>query len=98
MVELLEKMTGIASIQLDLALVQRHVQHLKLLHEKSIILPPEAEIKEELKQLKALAIAELARIAEEFGLEKPGKTKPPILKRIEAKLKATYKAKIGNQV
>jgi hypothetical protein len=97
-VEILEKMTGISSVHIDQALVQSHLQKLTVLHERSVNSLPEAEIKEELKQLKRLPITELARVAQEFGLEKPGKKPGDILKRIETKLKATYKAKMANQV
>jgi hypothetical protein len=98
LVELLEKMTGFSSVQIDRATVARHIELLRALHAKSINSLPTAEIKEEVKQLKALPIAELALVAEQFGLEKPGKAKPAIVKRIETKLKATYNAKVANQV
>jgi hypothetical protein len=98
LIGLLEKISGISSILIDRMVVESHVQKLTSLYERSIDTLPEAEIKGEIKQLRVLAMPELACIAEEFGLDRPGKKKPEILKRIESKITATYKAKVANRV
>jgi hypothetical protein len=97
-VELLEKLTGISSVQTDGTLVATHLETLKSLYDRSVNSLPEGEIKAEVKQLKALPIPELARIAEGFGLDRPGKKKGDIIKRIENKITATYRAKVANQI
>lgn len=95
---LLERLTGISSVLTDRSLVDSHVQKLQSLYERSVDSLPDKEIKAEIKDLRSLEIPVLARIAEEFGLSNPGKKRPDILKRIENKITATYKATMANRV
>lgn len=96
--DLLEKLTGVSSVPINRELVTSHLQTLKSLFERSVDSLPDNEIKTEMKQLKALPLPELIRIAEGFGVERPGKKKPEIVKLIESKITATYRAKMANRV
>ncbi len=98
LLELLEKASGVLSVAVDETVISRHVQTLKSIYSRAKTSLPEAEIKDEMKQLKALEVGELSRIAEDFGLDQPGKNKPQLLKRIESKLKATYNAYLEGRV
>jgi hypothetical protein len=98
LLELLEKASGISSVLIDESSVASHVKQLLDIYGRSQDSLPEKEIKQEIKLLRGLEVGELAKIAEEFGLDQPGKKKTDIIRRIENKLKATYRANLEGKV
>jgi hypothetical protein len=84
----------------DQAAVQQQAVKLKGLVEKS--LDPgglsNLELEAALRELEPRSVPELQAIAKEFGLEKVGKTKPGILKKIREKLQEAERARESIQV